>query len=179
MHLGTRQRGYPRSAHLRRKVGAFSIGGKPSPVITDGKAREPVSKLRMKFPGLILGMLALPAPGARLWFSLLLFFSLVLGAASSAEAGTVFCSDFTQVGPNAYVVDGLNPAHAALIDSASTFGIDANCTIKNFPLSSGGFPITNINYQFWGDATYYINFDDVYYTGNMSCNDPTQATFWI
>jgi len=123
--------------------------------------------------------MALPVRGSRLGFSLLLLFVLLLGAAPFAQAGTVFCSDFTQVGPNAYVVDGLNPTDAALIDSASTFGIDANCTIKNFPLSSGGFPITNINYQFWGNETYYINFDNVYYTGNMSCNDPTQANFWI
>jgi large repetitive protein len=98
---------------------------------------------------------------------------LVLGAASRAQAAGVFCSDFGGV------VDGYNPATLAAVQSASTFGIDMNCTIKNFPQSMGGFPITNVNFNFPQQQSYYIAFENVYYYGNMSCNDPTQSTFWI
>jgi large repetitive protein len=98
---------------------------------------------------------------------------LVLGAASRAQAAGVFCSEFGGV------VDGNNPATMAAVQGASTFGVDTNCTIKNFPQSSGGFPITNINFNFPQQQSYYIAFIDVYYYGNMSCNDPTQSDFWI
>jgi len=97
---------------------------------------------------------------------------MALGA-SRAQAAGVFCSDFGGV------VDGNNPATLASVRSASTFGIDMNCTIKNFPDSIGGFPITNINFNFPGQQSYYIAFLDVFYYGNMSCNDPTQSDFWI
>jgi len=98
---------------------------------------------------------------------------LVLGAASRAQAAGVFCSEFGGV------VDGYNPATLAKVQSASTFGIDMNCTVKNFPQSMGGFPITNINFNFPGQQSFYIAFTNVYYYGNMSCNDPTQSDFWI
>jgi uncharacterized repeat protein (TIGR01451 family) len=121
---------------------------------------------------------ALTARGARLGFALLLFFALVLGAAYSAHAAGVWCSQFSEGGVQG-VVDGYDPATLATIQSASTFGIDMNCTVKNFPQSMGGFPITNINFNFPGQQSYYIVFDNVYYYGNMSCNNPTQSTFWI
>lgn len=98
---------------------------------------------------------------------------LVLGAASRAQAAGAFCSQFGGV------VDGNNPATLSVIRSASTFGIDMNCTVKNFPQSMGGFPITNINFNFPGQQSFYIVFQNVYYYGNMSCNDPTQSDFWI
>ncbi|HEY6839547.1 MAG TPA: hypothetical protein VI389_12460, partial [Geobacteraceae bacterium] len=91
-------------------------------------------------------------------------FLLVLGVASRAQAAGVFCSEFGGV------VDGNNPSTLSAVQAASTFGIDMNCTIKNFPLSIGGFPITNINFNFPQQQSYYIAFLDVYYTGNMSCN---------
>jgi len=103
-------------------------------------------------------------------FGLLL---VLLGAASRAQAAGVFCSEFGGV------VDGNNPATLAAVQAASTFGIDTNCTIKNFPASIGGFPITNINFNFPQQQSYYIAFLDVFYYGNMSCNDPTQSDFWI
>ena len=100
----------------------------------------------------------------------------MLGAASRAQAAGVLCSQFSRgVG----VVDGYNPATVAALQSASTFGIDMNCTVKNFPQSMGGFPITNINFNFPGQQSFYIAFLDVYYYGHMSCNDPTQSDFWI
>jgi len=110
---------------------------------------------------------------ARFAFPLLLLFALVLGTASSVQAAGVLCSDFGGV------VDGSNPATLTAIQSNSTFGIDMNCTVKNFPQSMGGFPIVNINFNFPGQQSFYIVFDNVYYYGNMSCNDPTQSTFWI
>jgi large repetitive protein len=101
------------------------------------------------------------------------FLLLALGTASRAQAAGVFCSQFGGV------VDGNNPATLAAVQAASTFGIDMNCTVKNFPQSMGGFPITNINFNFPGQQSYYIAFLDVFYYGNMSCNDPTQSDFWI
>lgn len=98
---------------------------------------------------------------------------LVLGTASRVQAAGVFCSQFGGV------VDGYNSATLAAIQSASTFGIDMNCTVKNFPQSMGGFPITNINFNFPKQQSYYIVFENVYYYGNMSCNNPTQSDFWI
>jgi len=113
------------------------------------------------------------ARSSRLGVQLPLLFALLLGAAYPVHAAGVFCSDFGGV------VDGNDPATFATIQSASTFGIDMNCTVKNFPESVGGFPIVNINFNFPQQQSYYIVFNDVYYYGNMSCNDPTQSDFWI
>jgi uncharacterized repeat protein (TIGR01451 family) len=113
------------------------------------------------------------ARGSTLGFAALLLFALLMGSASSAQAATLFCSDFNGV------IDGYDPGTRGRINSSSTIGIDMNCTIKNFPQSSGGLPITNINFYFPEHASYYIVFDNVYYTGHMSCNDPTQSDFWI
>ncbi len=118
------------------------------------------------------------AARARFGFPLLLLFALALGNAHSAQAATVLCSQFSEGGVPG-IVDGFDPATLAIIQSSSTFGIDMNCTVKNFPQSMGGFPITNINFNFPGQQSFYIVFDNVYYPGNMSCNDPTQSTFWI
>ncbi|WP_224983594.1 isopeptide-forming domain-containing fimbrial protein [Geomonas agri] len=92
---------------------------------------------------------------------------------TTAHAAGIFCSQFGGV------VDGNNPATLAAVRGASTFGVDTNCTIKNFPDSIGGFPITNINFNFPQQQSYYIAFLNVFYYGNMSCNDPTQSDFWI
>uniref|UniRef100_C6DZ14 Conserved repeat domain protein n=1 Tax=Geobacter sp. (strain M21) TaxID=443144 RepID=C6DZ14_GEOSM len=104
-------------------------------------------------------------------FSALLL--VMLGIPTGAQAAGVFCSDFGGV------VDGNNPATLATVKAASTFGVDMNCTIKNFSEAIGGFPITNINFNFPQQQSYYIAFLDVFYYGNMSCNDPTQSDFWI
>ncbi len=103
---------------------------------------------------------------------------LVLGSASHVQAAGVFCSEFSEGGVPG-IVDGNNPATLAAIQSASTFGLDMNCTVKKFPQSMGGFPITNINFNFPQQQSYYIVFQNVYYYGNMSCNDPTHSDFWI
>ena len=103
---------------------------------------------------------------------------LVLGAASRAQAAGVLCSEFSEAGVQG-VVDGNNSTTYSAVNAASTFGIDMNCTVKNFPQSMGGFPITNINFNFPGQQSFYIAFTNVYYYGNMSCNDPTQSEFWI
>src|SRR5208337_1942090 len=118
-------------------------------------------------------LMALTACKSRFGFPSLLLFALLLGAAHSAQAATVMCSQFGGV------VDGSNPATYAAIKNASTFGIDMDCTIKNFPLSVGGFPVTNINFHFPKQQSYYIDFLNVYYDGHMACADPTHSTFWI
>lgn len=102
---------------------------------------------------------------------------MVLGAAFSSHAGTFYCNA-TYGG----VIDGFDPKTFNDLSSGNnTLGIDGNCIIKNWPQDNGigGFPITNINFYFPGGANYYIAFLDVYYPGNMSCNDPTNSNFWI
>ena len=152
-----------------RRLSAFDCAGNRGRVNADGKEREPVLKLRMKFLGLVLGTFARPARGSRLGIPLLLLLALLLGAASSAQAAGDMCSDY----PNG-VIDG---SQLNISQLPSTLGIDRDCTIKNFPQSVGGLPFTLINFQFPEHASYLIVFDNVYYTGNMSCNDPTQSTF--
>jgi len=71
-------------------------------------------------------LMALTACVARFAFPLLLLFALVLGTANAAHAAGALCSDFGGV------VDGSNPATYAAIQSASTFGIDMNCTVRTF-----------------------------------------------
>jgi uncharacterized repeat protein (TIGR01451 family)/fimbrial isopeptide formation D2 family protein len=114
-----------------------------------------------------------PPRCAGLGVHLLILLVLLLGISRPVQAATVLCSDFGGV------VDGYDAATFAAIESSSTFGIDMNCTVKNFPESVGGFPITNINFNFPQQQSYYIVFDNVYYYGNMSCNDPSQSDFWI
>ncbi|TGU75063.1 DUF11 domain-containing protein [Geomonas terrae] len=121
---------------------------------------------------MVAGLLLRTSSRLRLTLTALLLFA-ALGTGSTAFAAGIFCSQFGGV------VDGNNPATLAAVRSASTFGIDTNCTIKNFPDSIGGFPITNINFNFPQQQSYYIAFLDVFYYGNMSCNDPTQSDFWI
>ena len=128
-----------------------------------------MSKFHIKLPGLALSTLGLPARCSRIGTLLLLLAVLLLGVASSARAAGDMCSDY----PGG-VIDGsvLN-----INQLPSTLGIDRDCTIKNFPKSMGGLPFTLINFQFPQHASYLIIFDNVYYKGNMSCNDPTQSTF--
>lgn len=126
-------------------------------------------KPRRILPRLAPGALALSARASSLILPLLLLLALVLGAASPAWAAGDMCSDY----PGG-VIDG---SKLNLSQLSSTLGIDRDCTIKNFPQSSGGLPFTNINFQFPEHASYLIIFDNVWYEGNMSCNDPTQSTF--
>jgi hypothetical protein len=122
-------------------------------------------------------LMALTARGSRLGVPLLFLFALVLGAASSAQAAKCSCSDYGGI------VDGFDPTTYAAIESCagqsgSSFVLDMNCTIKNFPQSLGGFPINNINFQFPNQAAYFIIFDNVYYYGHMACSNLPPG-FWI
>jgi uncharacterized repeat protein (TIGR01451 family)/fimbrial isopeptide formation D2 family protein len=136
-----------------------------------GKLRGSYSNRKLrKWTGFLM---ALTARFSTFGFPLLILFVLLLGTARPAQAGTAFCSDFNGV------IDGYDSTTRAIIDSSSTLGLDMDCTIKNFPASIGGFPITNINFYFPQHSSYYIIFDNVDYAGHMSCNDPTQSDFWI
>jgi uncharacterized repeat protein (TIGR01451 family) len=122
-----------------------------------------------KWSGLLV---ALPARGYRLGFPLLLFFALLLGAASSAQAGTDMCS-FYKKNPTdtVSVVDGNDPFVRANLPGSS-FGIDMNCEFKNFPISSawpsGLTPTLNF-YTPDKSTIYLVVFDNVWFSGNMAC----------
>jgi large repetitive protein len=80
--------------------------------------------------------------------------TLLLGAAYPAFA--VNCSDPPYFG----VIDGdVHPAPTQI-------QFDMNCRVQNYPLSAGGL---GTNFSFTQGA-WLVIFDNVYHTGNMSCN---------
>jgi hypothetical protein len=97
---------------------------------------------------------------AHSWFGILLFtFIVSLLTATPAQAqSSVDC-----VADRRGVIDGLvNPV------SPSQINIDGNCTIRNFSASN---PLTsNISWYGNNPTSWLLIFDNVVFTGNMSCN---------
>src|SRR5262245_5959390 len=103
----------------------------------------------------------------RSWIGILLFtFAYLLLTTSPAQAqGGVNC-----VADRGGVIDGfVNPV------SPSQINIDGNCTIRNFPASN---PLTS-NISWFGNnpTSWLLIFDNVVFTGNMSCNLQSQGNF--
>jgi uncharacterized repeat protein (TIGR01451 family) len=97
----------------------------------------------------------------------LLALVLLFGAVYSARAED--CSEF----PNG-VLDGSIPGTVA----PSQINIDRNCTIRNFP---GGF---STNFSFFTqpgqtDQRWVVIFDNVVWTGNMSCDAVHEHKIWL
>ncbi|NIS91080.1 MAG: hypothetical protein GTN98_13550, partial [Woeseiaceae bacterium] len=89
---------------------------------------------------------------------------LLLGLAVTepAQAQATDCSSF----PNATLDGFVDP------NPPSNINIDTNCTVKNFPASN---PLTT-NFAFFTqpgqtNVRHLIIFDNVYHTGQMSCNN--------
>src|SRR5262245_49380662 len=101
------------------------------------------------------------------WIGILLFTCVVsLLTATPAQAqSSVDC-----VADRRGVIDGLvNPV------SPSQINIDGNCTIRNFPASN---PLTsNISWYGNNPTSWLLIFDNVVFTGNMSCNLQSQGNF--
>ncbi|MCK4704906.1 MAG: hypothetical protein KAT90_05465, partial [Gammaproteobacteria bacterium] len=101
--------------------------------------------------------------------SLLLFVVLMMGAASSVQAG-LFCS----LPPFNGVVDGSERAlfggsyTGTVADPFPTqITIDTDCTFINFSASN---PLTaTLNFQTNDPSIYLITFDNVIFSGNMAC----------
>ena len=96
------------------------------------------------------------------WIGILLF-TLALSLLAAAPARAEDCvADFGGV------IDGnvVNPP-------PSQIQIDGNCTIRNFPASN---PLTS-NISFFGNnpTSWLVIFDNVVFTGNMSCNLNSQG----
>src|SRR5512139_2878927 len=84
--------------------------------------------------GIALAHMGRDRRGGGQWLILRLFaFLLLLGSASLAHAGTVFCSQYPVVG-GFHVIDGNDPS-LNVLTLPSSIGIDANCYFKNFPIS--------------------------------------------
>src|SRR5712692_130871 len=102
------------------------------------------------------------------WIGILLFaFAMSLLTAAPARAqSTVNCSQV----PGG-VIDGfVNPVPPVNVQ------IDANCTFKNFPASN---PLTT-NIQFFGTTgPWLVVFDNVDYSGNISCDKPHNDAIWF
>src|SRR2546423_503792 len=102
------------------------------------------------------------------WIGILLFlFALLLLTAVPARAQSVGGCVANFGG----VIDGfVNPAPPSQIN------IDGNCTIRNFPASN---PLTS-NISFDGTLRgVLVIFDNVVYTGNMSCDAVHQNKIWF
>src|SRR5215468_10828793 len=103
------------------------------------------------------------------WIVTLLFaFTISLLSAKEARAQSDGC-----VSTYGGVIDGkINPIPPAHIQ------IDGNCTIRNFPGPPGAGPFTS-NISFYGNnpTSWLVVFDNVVFTGNMSCNLNSQGNF--
>src|SRR5215467_14678717 len=97
---------------------------------------------------------------------LLLAFALLLLSAVPAHAQSVGGCVANFGG----LIDGfVNPV------SPSQINIDGNCTIRNFPASN---PLTsNISWNGNNPTSWLVIFDNVVFTGNMSCNLNSQGNF--
>jgi uncharacterized repeat protein (TIGR01451 family) len=104
--------------------------------------------------------------GRRVW-QWLLALVLLLGAAFAARADD--CSSL----PN-HTLDGFVPGTVA----PSNINIDTNCTIRNFPDG------LTTNFSFFTqpgqtDRRWVVIFDNVNWTGNMSCDAVHQHKIWL
>ncbi len=98
---------------------------------------------------------------------LLLFFALSVGASSDALAQSIDCT--LNAGG---IVDGF----VNYPTPPSQINIDGNCTIRNYPASN---PLTS-NISFFGPPRgLLVVFDNVVYTGNMSCDASHNNKIWF
>src|SRR5262245_21052388 len=101
------------------------------------------------------------------WIGILLFTCVVslLNASPAQAQSSVDC-----VVDRGGVIDGfVNPV------SPSQINIDGNCTIRNFSASN---PLTsNISWYGNNPTSWLLIFDNVVFTGNMSCNLNSQGNF--
>src|SRR5262245_36452715 len=101
------------------------------------------------------------------WIGILLFTCVVslLNATPAQAQSSVDC-----VADRGGVIDGfVNPV------SPSQINIDGNCTIRNFSASN---PLTsNISWYGNNPTSWLLIFDNVVFTGNMSCNLNSQGNF--
>ena len=104
---------------------------------------------------------------------LLLFFTLLMGAASSAQAG-LFCSE----APFNGVVDGFADYSGNVADPFPTqITIDTDCVFQNFTASD---PLTaTLNFQTNDPSVYLITFNNVVFSGNMACSNIDHRIWFV
>ena len=95
---------------------------------------------------------------------------LAFAASPDAHAQAADCSDF----PNATLDGNFTP------NPPSNINIDVNCTVKNYPESN---PLTT-NFSFFTQpgqtqTRKLIIFDNVFHTGQMSCNSVLEHKIWF
>ena len=106
------------------------------------------------------------ARGGKGLLLLLALFAVSLGATSEARAQAIDC-----VGDAGGIVDGFVNYPVA----PSQINIDGPCTIRNYTISN---PLTS-NISWFGSlpSSTLLIFDNVYHTGNMSCNLAVQGNY--
>src|SRR5688572_19740844 len=129
------------------------------------------------FPGRVDAFLPrLPPIGARWLLVRLLALLVLLGGASSAQAGTDFCSGYPVIN-GFHVIDGSDPALNAQT-LPSSIGIDANCNFRNFPISAKWPQGLTATLNFKSDGFLAI-FDNVNFSGNMACATTTTKIWFV
>jgi len=101
----------------------------------------------------------------------------LLGISGTAQAG-LFCSDFPQastwtVDKPVHLVDGSDP----LLVGLTQITIDTHCNFQNF-VSPNDLDVT-INFQTNDPSVYLITFDNVSFTGNMSCSNIPHKIWFV
>ncbi|AMO23702.1 isopeptide-forming domain-containing fimbrial protein [Ramlibacter tataouinensis] len=106
----------------------------------------------------------------------LLALMLLLGGASSAQAGADFCSGYPVVN-GFHVIDGNDPALTPLT-LPSSIGMDANCSFRNFPISAKWPQGLTSTLNFKSDG-YLAIFENLYFGGNMACATTTTRIWFV
>ena len=110
-----------------------------------------------------------PGP-VRGWLRLVAGMLLLCGSMVANAQNAVNCSDF----PNGTIDGNVDP------NPPSNINIDTTCRVSNFPESN---PLTS-NFAFYtspgqNDDRWLLVFDNVYHTGQMSCNAKAGHKIWF
>lgn len=106
---------------------------------------------------------------------------LLLGTSGIAEAVQYNCSDYPLIN-GFHVIDGevpTTPPSPPSSPAPDNIKIDANCRIQNYPQGYPGGFNTNFSFDNNDPTPYLVIFDNVFHTGNMSCNSVAEHKIWF
>lgn len=106
---------------------------------------------------------------------------LLLGTSGIAEAVQYNCSDYPLIN-GFHVIDGEVPTTPPFPPSSpapDNIKIDVNCRIQNYPQGYPGGFNTNFSFDNNDPTPYLVIFDNVFHTGNMSCNTVAEHKIWF
>jgi uncharacterized repeat protein (TIGR01451 family)/fimbrial isopeptide formation D2 family protein len=151
---------------LARTAVASQFAGNPSRAFADMDGPVQAHSLtHLATPAIRGDQSEARAGGSRFGLPLLLFFALLLGMTSPAQADKVNCSDL----PGGLLDGNVTPV------PPDNIKINRNCRIQNYP---GGIN-TNFTFDNNDPTPYLAIFDNVFLNGNMSCNIVAGHKIWF